>query len=274
MTETALRPRGAFPIRRTSAPTLLERRLTERIGRMADHPENDPDDTPEQPMRGEVRYSQVSARVPSDVGQGCFCNAVMVLTGPFEYVLDFVMRLSEAPRIVARVVLPRPVVGQLVKALQQNIANYELRFGPLPRPPKAQVPPRSMDETEEAERKEASSFPPAPPAPPEAGFQGIAGEGFESGTPATTSPPGEGSAPAGPPIDQIYDDLRLPDDMLSGRYANAVLIRHSGTEFCFDFITNIYPRSAVSNRVYMAAANVHSLLMSLTRSMEQRRPPE
>lgn len=249
--------------------------LLQRVGLMADHPENQPDDIPDQPLRGEVRYSQVSARVPADVGQGCFCNAVMVLTGPFEYVLDFVMRLTEAPRIVARVVLPQPVVVQFVKALQQNIANYEMRFGPLPRPPKLRMPPPPTMDQPDDEGDDTTPVEPSSPDPtPEASFQGIAGEGFENGTSAAPRRSSEESAPVAPQIDQIYDDLRLPDSMLSGRYANAVLIRHSGTEFCFDFITNIYPRSAVSNRVYMAAANVHSLLMSLSRSLEQRRRPD
>ncbi len=231
-------------------------------------------------MRGQVRYSQVSARVPDTVGEGCFSNGVLVLTGPFEFVLDFVMRLSETPRIVARVVLPRPVIRQFVKALEQNIANYESRFGPLPRPPKLHLPPMSPDAGPEegpgvapgAGRDELT--PTTPPDPvTEAAFQGIVGEGFESGMQAPSARPGDESLPSGPPIDQIYDDLRLPDNMLSGQYANAVLIRHSGTEFCFDFITNIYPRSAVSNRVYIAAANVHSLLTSLSRSIDQRPDP-
>ncbi|MGD9855096.1 MAG: DUF3467 domain-containing protein [Planctomycetaceae bacterium] len=240
---------------------------------MHDHPENEPADDREQPIRGEVRYSQVSARVPADVGQGCFSNAVLVLTGPFEFVMDFVMRLSEAPRIVARVVLPKPVAVQFARALEQNVANYEARFGPLPRPPKPRISIAPAEAVHDGSRE-----PPPPPAPAggllETGFQGIAGEGFESGTPASPARPDAEAVAAGPAIDQIYDDLRLPDSMLSGRYANAVLIRHSSTEFCFDFITNIYPRSAVSNRVYMAAANVHSLLTSLGRSLEQRRPPE
>ncbi len=247
---------------------------------MTDHPENEPNGLPEQPVRGQVRYSQVSARVPDTVGEGCFSNGVLVLTGPFEFVLDFVMRLSEAPRIVARVVLPRPVIGQFVKALKQNIANYELRFGPLPRPPMPHDVPPSPDAGAQGGPEIAPGAGQDEPAPAatqdplaEAAFQGIVGEGFESGTHAPSARPGNESASFGPPIDQIYDDLRLSDDMLSGRYANAVLIRHSGTEFCFDFITNIYPRSAVSNRVYIAAANVHSLLTSLSRSIDQRPGP-
>ena len=78
--------------------------------------------------------------------------------------------------------------------------------------------------------------------------------------------------PAPPQIEDIYDELRLPDDMLSGSYANAVLVRHTGTEFCFDFITNIFPRSAVSSRVYMAAQHVPLLLQSLIRSLNPGPP--
>ncbi|MCA9026133.1 MAG: DUF3467 domain-containing protein [Planctomycetaceae bacterium] len=238
---------------------------------MPDHPENEPRDPREEPIHGQVRYSQVSARVPDEVGDGCFSNGVMVLTGPFEIVLDFVNRLSEAPRIVARVVLPRQVTSQFVQALSQNVANFESRFGALPRPPQPNVPGSRSEPTPPNHPSDSLS-----PEPIHEGietpFQGIAGEGFESGTPTSPAQPEVVSASSGPPIDQIYDDLRLPDSMLSGRYANAVLIRHSPTEFCLDFITNIYPRSAVSTRVYMAAANVHSLLTSLKRSLEQGGP--
>lgn len=240
---------------------------------MPDHPENEPRDPREQPIHGQVRYSQVSARVPDDVGDGCFSNGVMVLTGPFEVVLDFVNRLSESPRVVARVILPRQVCGQFIQALSQNIKNFETRFGPLPRPPLPITPPQPDDVPKEMPVEDTSSNEPLPPEL-KSPFQGIAGEGFESGTPTSPAAPEAISSRSGPPIDQIYDDLRLPDEMLSGRYANAVLIRHSPTDFCLDFITNIYPRSAVSTRVYMAAANVHALLSSLQQSLDQRRPPK
>ncbi len=239
---------------------------------MPEHPENEPSDPPEQPIHGQVRYSQLSARVPDEVGDGCFSNGVMVLTGPFEVVLDFVMRLSEAPRVVSRVVLPRQVCGQFIQALSQNIANFESRFGPMPRPPKPVAPMHPTNIPQEiVPTKVRPSV--SQPSDPAVQFEGIAGEGFESGTPTSPAEPEAISAASGPPIDEIYDDLRLPDSILSGRYANAVLIRHSPTEFCFDFITNIYPRSCVSARVYMAAANVHSLLTSLQQSLTQRRPP-
>lgn len=231
---------------------------------MSDDAEQSPDDP--QPIHGQIRYSQVSARIPDHIGDGCFASAVMVMTGPFETVLDFILRLSEQPRVVARVVLPPVVVGQFIQALQKNIAIYEGNFGPLPKPPAlnepAPAPPAHADEaapSDAAGEAEDASFGGGAAAPP----------------PWTTHPPEPelrepGSPPAPASIEQIYEELRLPDGLLSGRYANAVLIRHSSTEFCFDFITNIFPRSAVSSRVYMAASNVAGLLQSLQRSQGNR----
>jgi Protein of unknown function (DUF3467) len=72
-----------------------------------------------------------------------------------------------------------------------------------------------------------------------------------------------------PPIEEIYSQLKLPDDLLSGFYANAVMIAHSSAEFYFDFITNFYPRSAVSCRVYMSSPQIPGLLNTLTRSFQQ-----
>jgi hypothetical protein len=84
--------------------------------------------------------------------------------------------------------------------------------------------------------------------------------------PALPMPP---QPPTPPPIDEIYSGLKLPDDMLSGVYANAVMIAHSPAEFYFDFITNFYPRSAVSCRVYMSAPQVPGLLNTLMRAFQQ-----
>jgi hypothetical protein len=78
------------------------------------------------------------------------------------------------------------------------------------------------------------------------------------------------------PINDLYDELKLPDEMLSGVYANAVMIGHSPSEFWFDFITNFFPRSAVSARVYMTAQQIPGLVDTLTTSFEafQRRQGE
>lgn len=67
----------------------------------------------------------------------------------------------------------------------------------------------------------------------------------------------------------LYDQLKLSDDDMSGVYANAVMIGHTASEFSLDFITTFFPRSAVSARVFVAAPNARRLLDSLTHSFGQ-----
>lgn len=72
-----------------------------------------------------------------------------------------------------------------------------------------------------------------------------------------------------PTAQEIYDDLKLPDDMLSGSYANGVMIGHTPSEFKFDFLTNLFPHSAVSARVFLSAPQVPRLLDSLQGTYKQ-----
>jgi hypothetical protein len=72
-----------------------------------------------------------------------------------------------------------------------------------------------------------------------------------------------------PTIQEIYDELKLPDEMLSGTYANAVMIGHSASEFFFDFITRFYPTASVSSRVYVSAPQVPRLLETLNMALGQ-----
>jgi hypothetical protein len=87
------------------------------------------------------------------------------------------------------------------------------------------------------------------------------------GPPMAPPPPPPGHVP--PPIDEIYAQLKFQDEMLSGVYANTVVITHTHAEFVMDFITNCYPRPVVSCRVYLAAPQVPVFLNNLTRSYQQ-----
>lgn len=77
--------------------------------------------------------------------------------------------------------------------------------------------------------------------------------------------------PSPPPIGEVYEQLKLPDEMLGGTYANTVVISHSQAEFCFDFICNCFPRSVVTARVYLAAPHVTEVFDSLQRCLDQYR---
>lgn len=169
------------------------------------------------PKSEEIRHSQVGAIVPEHVARGIFSTGAVVVQGNHEFIVDFLLRMNSPQQVAARVVMPPAVAGQLIVALQQNVQNYETKFGPT-------ADPRPLGEQQPQEQPSARD---------------------------------------------LYDQLKLPDDVLSGRYANAVVIGHSATEFCFDFITTFFPRSAVSCRVFLAAPNAKRFLDSLRHSFSQ-----
>lgn len=204
---------------------------------MTDEPESDDDDEGEESsehMQQEFQFQPVSARVPERVAKGVFSTGAIVLQGPDEFVIDFILKLAQPHQVVARIVLPTQVVPRFIAALEQNLQIYERNFGGVPQMPKPK--------------------------------EGAGGE---------TPPPDS--------IVDLYEHLKLPDDMLGGVYANAVMIGHAPAEFCFDFITNIYPRSVVSARVFMSAPQAPALLDVLgrtwkkfleTRGQEPPSPPD
>jgi uncharacterized protein DUF3467 len=178
----------------------------------------------------------VSALVPERVARGVFSTGAVVVQGAHEFILDFLLRMSQPQQVSARVVLPPGVVAQFIAALTDNLNNYQSKFGQPVVPTGPSAPTTSSG-----------------PAAPAAGAPG--------------QPP---PAPQSPVSAQdLYEQLKLQDDVLSGNYANAVMIGHTPCEFCFDFITTFFPRSAVSCRVFMAAPGVPRLLDSLKHSFEK-----
>jgi hypothetical protein len=81
-------------------------------------------------------------------------------------------------------------------------------------------------------------------------------------------PPPTPPNPHRPTLQELYDNFKVPDDLMSGSYANSVLIGHSPTEFFIDFITGFYPHAAVSARVFLPAPQVPKFLDTLQGSIK------
>ncbi len=178
-------------------------------------PENRPD-------RAGNENPALRARVPDHIGDGCFSTGAIVMTGPSEFIVDFLQTIGRPHRVAKRVVIPHPVMPQFIEALNTNLELYKSRFGEPPSPPQQQNPNQVRRPTPQ----------------------------------------------------EIYDDLKLPDDELSGVYANGVMIGHGASEFGLDFLTSFFPQSAVSARVFLSAGQVPRLLESLRgvqKQLEQRR---
>ncbi|MCU0706706.1 MAG: DUF3467 domain-containing protein [Pirellula sp.] len=237
----------------------------------------------------------VRARVPEHVARGDISTGVIVVTGGTEFVLDFVRSLPRPNAIVARVVLPHLVMPQFIEALTTNIDLYRQRYGDLPGAPPivplsmdshivhagASVPPVQPPSPSHPQQAEfgTSDFPEARPSHEASNLNDPGASGVASGSADESSPIHPQPPHAAPPAgvrrqnpQEIYDELKIRDEILSGAYANAVMIGHGPHEFSFDFITNFYPQSAVSSRVYMASGHVWRMLDSLKQSWDQLRP--
>lgn len=82
------------------------------------------------------------------------------------------------------------------------------------------------------------------------------------------------------PAQEIYDDIKIPEETLSGVYANTVMVGHTPVEFGIDFITSFIPHASVSARVYVAAPRVPQLIDTLSglvaqykRQQQPQQPP-
>ncbi|MEX0741837.1 MAG: DUF3467 domain-containing protein [Phycisphaeraceae bacterium] len=231
-----------------------------------------------------IRHEQVSARVPEEISRGVFATGALVLNGPHEFIIDFLQSVTRPHQVVARVVLPTTIMQSMVRAMQQNFDNYTKRFGPMPELP---TPPTATDADAEAKSDAPAdagqssaesagldaSVPPSDtgdpgstqtptPSTPSAG-------GYDSGFSDEASPGEPPAAPTPPSVEEIYGQLKLPEEVATGTYANTVMITHSPAEFCFDFITSFYPRSTVTARIFMSAAQVPRLHATLSRSFDQ-----
>jgi hypothetical protein len=213
---------------------------------MSDEPEDEgsvdfPDEEPsppDGPHTEEISHSHISALVPERVARGVFSTGVVVVQGAHEFILDFLLRMNSPQLVAARVVLSPDVVPRLIGALRENIESYNQKYGR----------PSSPGQEGQASAPGQEAQPGSPSVP-----QNLSAAGDSQ----------QGSA------QDLYDQLKIPEDVLSGAYANAVMIGHTATEFSFDFITTFFPKSAVSARVYISAPNGQRVLDSLSHSYGQ-----
>ena len=220
--------------------------------------EVNPEQNPDQPLQ-QIQHSSATARIPDHIGRGVFATAVIVLHGANEYTIDFVQSLARPNRVAARVILPPAVASQFVIALEQAIQKYAATFGQPPqdpRPPQPDVQPQAAPQPVAASGETSGGE-----------STSAAGGAESSGQPSGGQPTPQSSPVQPTPIADIYENLKLPDEMLGGVYANMASISHTASEFCFDFIAQFFPRSAVTARVYMSAPRVPELLGSLKRSI-------
>jgi len=72
-------------------------------------------------------------------------------------------------------------------------------------------------------------------------------------------------------IDELYDELKIADEVLKGVYATGFMITHAQAELAIDFVATFLPQPIVVARIYMAIAQAPQLLSSLRAAYDQWR---
>ena len=188
----------------------------------------------------------------------------MVLQTNELFVLDLLSMTSQPQQVVGRIIMTASSFSQFLAALRLNVKHYESEIGPLkprfvPPHPISHPMPGGLGSRQHRCRRghrRGGWF--------RGGHLPQTGGGTMPETPhshAMSPPPG--------PITELYEQVRFPEDLLGGTFANAVMIRHTPEEFCFDFISSLYPRPIVVSRVFAAAGRVPSFIDAMAGSLER-----
>lgn len=88
-------------------------------------PPNTPKPTPE---------VQLQIQLDDDVANGRYVNMALVNHTETEFTFDFIYVQPQQPKakVLARIITSPKHMKRLITAMQENVAKYEARFGPIP----------------------------------------------------------------------------------------------------------------------------------------------
>ena len=80
-----------------------------------------------------AEQKQLSINIAPDKAQGVFANLALIAHTPTEFVLDFAQLMPGLPQanVVSRVVVTPDQAKKILAALQNNIGQYEQKFGTI-----------------------------------------------------------------------------------------------------------------------------------------------
>jgi hypothetical protein len=219
---------------------------------------------------GTVTLRPVSALVPEQVSRGVFSTGVIAITGNTEFILDFVLVVGTPSTVVSRVICTHEALRRIVAAIRRNVEAFTGRvaatnsdglvaaeYAPPATSTESRADDGQMPDTIGTEQFVGASIPVVnDPAASDAVSSGKSGNDLKS------------NARKQSPLD-LYDDIIVPDEVQVGVYANGLIIGHTNSEFKLDFVSNMFPKSVVTSRIFMSAPQLMRLLETLDRTLQQ-----
>jgi hypothetical protein len=85
-------------------------------------------DDPKDPKRQEI-----TIEIDQATTGGVYANVAVITHSETEFVMDFIFHSPQPPKakVVSRVITSPSHAKRLLAALQENVARYESRFGPI-----------------------------------------------------------------------------------------------------------------------------------------------
>ena len=81
----------------------------------------------------EENKSQLTIELPENVSEGTYANMAIVAHSSSEFIIDFVRNMPGVPKAIvqSRFILNTEQAQRLSLVLQENIANYEAKYGEI-----------------------------------------------------------------------------------------------------------------------------------------------
>lgn len=175
-----------------------------------------------------INHDPVTALIPEQVSLGVYATEVVIFYGESETAIDFIQGIVKPYRIASRVILNNNLAKRFFKDLKEEM----LAIGGSP--------------SYISSVKNISN---------ESSVKNMSEEGEADNKSENKSEDDK--------IEDIYDQLKIVNEQLSGVYANKILLVYGKDTFCMDFISNIYPKSIVVSRVFMSVNRTLELLGAL-----------
>jgi prephenate dehydrogenase len=74
---------------------------------------------------------QIKIEMSDEVAKGVYSNAAVIFHNENEFITDFIFANPQKAQVMARVITAPSHIKRLLKALQENIAQYEKKFGKI-----------------------------------------------------------------------------------------------------------------------------------------------